>query len=144
MTSPDPSQQKPASSANHYSAEDHTDSPDWFLRILGVILVVGGFVVLIHMLQLVTAMVRTAQREHLFGGFKGFAATILIAAGGVILATVFLRGCVALFGAIVAGAIERRRLRLSTERARRSIDRKKELLEERIRLAAQLRATWMF
>ncbi len=144
MTSQNYPRQKPASSAGPTIENDRSDAPDWFLRIFGALLTVGGLVVLVHVLQLVTATIRVARREHLFGGVSGFTATILIATGSVVLATVCLRTCVALFGSAAARAFERHQLRSSTRRARRSIGRKKELLEERIRLVAQLRATWMF
>ena len=144
MTSPDPTESKSAASAKGYFADNPSAAPDWFLRIFSVGMAAGGFVVLVHVLQLITAAIRTARREQLFGGLKGFTATILIAAGTVILATVCMRGFVALFGSAAAGFVERRRLNLATRRAHRSVDQKQQLLEERIRLTAQLRATWMF
>ena len=144
MTAPDSTPQKPASTVNNHVAAGDSDSPDWFVRIFGAALVAGAFVILIHVLQLITATIRTARREHLFGGLGGFAATMLIAAGSVILATVCIRLSVSLFGTVVSGAVERLRLRSATRCAHTSIARKQQLLEERIRLAAQLRATWMF
>jgi hypothetical protein len=51
---------------------------------------------------------------------------------------------VALFGAAAARSAERRSLKSASRRAHHSICRKQKLLEERIRLSARLRATWMF
>jgi|GEM_PF-3539970 len=121
-----------------------SNSVDWFLRGFAVLLAVGGFAILIHAIQLLTATIETAKREQLFGGFQGFVATVLIAVGTVILLTVCIKACVALFGAAAMRSAERRRLKSATRRAHHSINRKQELLEERIRLASQLRATWMF
>lgn len=121
-----------------------SDSVDWFLRGFAVLLAVGGFAILIHAIRLLTATIETAKREQLFGGFQWFVATVLIAVGTVILLTVCIKACVALFGAAAVRSAERRRLKSATRRAHHSINRKQELLEERIRLAAQLRATWMF
>jgi len=121
-----------------------SNSVDWFLRGFAVLMAVGGFAILIHSIRLLTATIETAKREQLFGGFKGFVATVLIAVGTVILLTVCIKACVALFGAAAVRSSERRRLRSARRKAHDSIGRKQELLEERIRLAAQLRATWMF
>ncbi len=139
-----PSTPTPASAADSFAAAEDSDAPNWFLRVLGTGIVVGAFLVLIHALQLITATVRTARREQLFDGLGGFTSTILIAAGCVVLATVCVRATVALWGSTAARVVERQRLILASRRARRSIHRKQELLEERIRLAAQLRATWLF
>lgn len=138
------SSHKPASAAETPFASDDTTASDWFLRILGAGIVVGVFIVLVHALQLITATVRMAERENLFGGLSGFAATMLIAAGGVMLATFCVRAGVSLWTSVASGILERRRIRAATQRAQCQIDRKQELLEERIRLAAQLRATWLF
>lgn len=136
--------QKPASAPDTAFSVGDADAPDWFLRILGAGIVVGVLIVLIQALQLITATVQMAQREHLFGGLRGFAATMLIAVGGVMLATVCVRAGVNLWSSVAQRLMERRRLVSATRQAQRSIDRKQELLEERIRLAAQLRATWLF
>jgi len=94
------------STARSNSADCSSDGPDWFVRIFCAALVAGGFVVLIHVLQLITATIRTVQREHLFGGLRGFSATILIAVGSVILAAVCIRTCVSVFGSVASGAVE--------------------------------------
>lgn len=144
MTSSGSGKSESPKAANHYYKVRDPNAPDWFLRIFGTLFAVGILALLIHVIQLVTATVRTAEREQLLGGLQGFTSTILIAIGGLILATVVIRIMVGLFGSFASRAAERQRLTSASRQARQSIGRKQELLEERIRLAAQLRATWLY
>jgi len=124
--------------------DETCESGDWFYRLFLTGVVAAGTAILIHVLRLLTETVRTARREQLIGGTAEMLATILIVVGGVIATTVLLRGMVLLLTTFVSGRMKLRRYRSKRRKAYRSIDRKQALVEERIRLAARLRATWLF
>ena len=120
------------------------ESPDWFYRWFCAGLVVVGVVLILQIILFLTEAVKTVHREQLIQGTRSFVGLLLLAVVAVTIMTLAIRGFVAFFGTTLSGAFRRIRLRSARRRAEKAIDRKQELIEERIRLGARLRATFLF